>query len=549
MTERRALALVAAGLVLSVAVVYGRVIHQEFVNFDDHLYVHQNPHVSAGLSLAALRAQLTQPYAGYWLPLTWASLALDVSLWGMSAPAMKVTNVALHALASVLLLLACHRLTRAVWPSALVAAVFALHPLHVESVAWVTERKDVLSGVFAMLVLLAYARYAEAPSAERMMVVVAPFALGLLAKPSLVVLPVALLLLDVWPLRRPSGAKDLVAEKVPLFLLAAIVGFVVIQTQAAAGARQVAAWLPARTQASIVLESFGWYLVKTLWPSSLAAIYPVPTTPPPLWLPALSALAIAALTVAFVRARRRRPYLIVGWLWFLAMVLPVAGLFHVGIQMRADRWMYLPMIGLSLMAVFALAEAWERFPRARRLTAGASVVALAALAAVAWMQVGYWRDTVTLFTRAVAVTEGNYYAWDALAKQYRMSNRLDEAAPAYLRALRAAPHWQRARGELAEMWDGQGDARAAAALRAVVPRPWSDPHGAAAVGVALVRGGRPLEARPFVEDALALEPRSAQLHAAMAVVLARAGDRAGAETHYARALALDRALAEQWPRP
>ena len=547
-SNRRALALVAVALVLVVAAVYGRVIHQQFVNFDDYIYVLENPNVRAGLTWNGLRAHLTEPYAAYWLPLTWTSLALDVSLWGPSAPAMKITNVALHALASVLLLLACHRLTRALWPSALVAAVFAVHPLHVESVAWVAERKDVLSGVFAMLVLLVYAHYAEAPTPDRLVVVVVPYALGLLAKPTLVVLPAALLLLDVWPLGRldvttpratARGARDLLVEKLPLFMLAAIVGFVVLQTQATMGAREVAAWLPGRTQAAIVLESFGWYLAKTLWPSGLAAIYPVPTTPPSLVLPALAGLAVALLTVALLLAGRRRPYLAIGWLWFLGMLLPVVGLVHVGIQMRADRWMYLPMIGLSLMAAFALAEAWERFPRMRRALVGGSLVALAALGAVAWVQVGYWRDTVTLFTRAVAVTDGNYYAWDALAQQYRMANRLDAAAPAYLRALRYAPRWQRSLEQLAEMWALQGDARAAAALRAVPPQPWSDPYGAAAVGVALVRGGRTAEARPFVEDALALEPRSPELHTAMAVILARAGDRAGAETHYARALALE----------
>jgi tetratricopeptide (TPR) repeat protein len=334
-------------------------------------------------------------------------------------------------------------------------------------------------------------------------------------------------------------AAALAREKIPMFLLAAAASIVVLDTQRTMGAREVAAWLPAATQAAIVLESFGWYLMKAVWPSGLAALYPVPTTPPPLWPAVLSALAILLLTALALAQVRKRPYLAVGWLWFLGMLVPVAGIVHVGVQSRADRWMYLPMIGLSIGAAFGLADVAARSRTARRVVLAASLAALAALTAVSYVQVGYWRDTIVVFERAAAVTRENYYAWDRLAQEHRAAGRFGLAEPAYLRALLYAPRWTRPRQQLADMWDEQGDARAASALRGLAPQPWSAPYGTAAIGVALVRGGRLGEARPFVEDALAREPRSAELHTALAVILAREGDRRGAEEHYAAALDLE----------
>lgn len=544
----RPLLLAAVILVAAVAAIYGQVRGHGFVNFDDYIYIHENPNVRSGLTWHGLRAHFTEPYAAYWLPLTWMSLALDVSLWGVSAPAMKLTNAALNALGAVLLLAACVRLTGTLWPSALVAAVFAVHPLHVESVAWIAQRKDVLSALFAMLTLLAYARYVERPSVRRAIPVVGSYALGLLAKPTLVVLPLALLLLDVWPLHRLDGhtgtarlrrAAQLVVEKTPLFVLAAAASVIVLYTQRAMGGMEVAAWLPARTQAAIVLESFGWYVAKALWPSGLAALYPVPTVPPPLWPGILSALGILLLTAACLALGRRRRYLAVGWLWFLGMLVPVAGVVHVGIQVRADRWAHLPLIGLSLAFAFGLAEVATRWPATRRAVVAISLAALGACAVVSWVQVGYWRTTITVFQRAAAVTAGNYYAWDRLAQEYRMAGQLRLAESGYLRALLHAPRWDRPRQHLADVWDEGGDRRAALALRTVASRPWSEPYGAATLGLALVRGGRVAEARPFVDAALRDEPRSPALHTALAVILARQDDRAGAEHHYARALDLE----------
>lgn len=448
--ERRYSLLVGLALMLAVVAVYAQVRSHAFVSFDDDEAITANPGLQLGLSPAGIGWAFRTTLVANWVPLTVISLLADQSIHGLTPAAVLLENVALHALATLLLFHVFRRMTGAPWRSAAVAAVFALHPLHVESVAWAAMRKDTLSGVFFMLTLLAHVRFVERPTRARQAVVVLACAGGLLAKPTLMTLPFVLLLVDYWPLRRlarEDGSLDgrrvraALVEKLPLFALVAAAGAATVWAQGAAGAIVGGATAPLGVRLANALVAYVDYLRTSLWPTGLAAFYPPPIDGIPLWKSALGGLLLLAATVLAVRSRVRRPWVLVGWLWFVGMLVPTIGLVQVGSQARADRYMYLPLIGLSILPIWTLAEWALARPAVRRALPVTAAVMFAALGASAFHQVSFWRDGVVLFERVQAVTPPNMLAHAQLGKALLEQDRAAEAAVQMRKAIELKPDY------------------------------------------------------------------------------------------------------------
>jgi tetratricopeptide (TPR) repeat protein len=434
--SRLPLAAAAAGVLSALPFLLGGP-GRSFITMDDEIYVTANTQVREGLSLAGIRYALTTFDGGNWHPLTWISHLTDVSLFGLDARGHHMTSLLLHGLAAATLCIALFRLTGALGRSATVAALFGVHPLHVESVAWVAERKDVLSALFFALTLLFYARFARRPSPGRLAVVAATLALGLAAKPMLVTVPAVLLLLDFWPLgRAPRGAAwpRLLVEKLPLAALSASCAALTVLAQRDIGAVTPLEVYTPGMRLENALVSYAAYLGATFWPVDLAVYYPHPMGRLPLEQVAAAALALAAVSWLAWSSRQRWPYLPVGWLWYLGMLVPVIGLVQVGGQARADRYTYLPLIGVFLMLAWWLPGTRVlRDPRAR---AGAAAAVLLLLSGLSVVQVGFWRDSETLFRRALATTSNNWMIHNNLAGVLVARGRPDEAIEQYRASLR-----------------------------------------------------------------------------------------------------------------
>jgi len=440
--------LVCVGLVAVTWAVFGQTLAHDFVNFDDHLYVYENPLVIRGLSTEGIIGAFTHTHARNWHPLTTISHMLDCQLHGLKAGGHHLTNVILHTISVLLLFLVLKQMTGGLWQSAFVAALFAIHPLHVESVAWIAERKDVLSAVFFMLTLAAYARYARAPSAPRYLLVALLFAFGLMSKPMLVTLPFVLLLLDYWPLNRVavrrtksqvrgqwSVVSGLIIEKIPLLIFSAISCVItfVIQKRATGALPP----LPLLWRADNAFASYIIYIWKTLWPTRLAVFYPHPNNMVPAWEVVIAIGLLLAMTGAAIVFRGKRPYLFTGWLWYLVMLVPVIGFVQVGEQGHADRYTYLPHIGLFLLAAWSIADVtashWSTLGIA---IATGVVIIITGLAWAAFVQTSYWRNSETLWTHALAVTSENDFAHNNLAYLLADRGELDDAISHFAAAAR-----------------------------------------------------------------------------------------------------------------
>jgi len=536
-------------LLLAVATpaTFAAVANHDFVNFDDRVYVLDNPLLQAPLSLPSLRRAFA-PYHDNWVPLTWISLHIDYALYGPSAPAFLRTNVALHTAGAILLFLALSRMTGAVGRSAFVAAVFALHPLHVESVAWVSERKDTLSGLFWMLSLYAYAAYAERPaSATRWAAVCGSLALGLLAKPVLVTLPIALLLLDFWPLGRLSTRaqrRRALLEKLPLLALCIAAGAITLPVQRAAHAMILADQLPVAMRIANALEAIGAYLGASFWPSGLAAFYPYPLDGLAVGRTAACALLLALITLVCLRGARRAPYAIVGWAWFIVTLAPTLGLLQVGLQARADRYTYIPLIGVAIAVAWGAADLAGSRRWRQHVAAGLGVAACAALAVTAFRQVDHWRNTLALFEHAARVTSDNYYAHNAIAGVHLEAGRLEAAETHYREALRAAPGWAEPHLGLANVLVARRDLDAAvASYRRALEIDPNHPVAHLQLGIVELERGQAERARTHLESAMALarestvlDAESAELQAALGIALARTGHPLAARPHLEAAL-------------
>lgn len=533
MTRGATSGVIACALVAAVVWIYADVRHHDFVNFDDHIFVLKNPNLPLGWTWEGITRAVTTRLEAYWLPLTALSFQASWALHGFAAPGYLIENVALHALATLVLFAAFVRLTGAIGRSAFVAAVFAVHPLHVESVAWVSERKDALAGLGFAVVLLAYAAYAARPTWGRWSVVLVTFALGLLAKPTLVTIPCVLLLLDVWPLARFAPWPS-VREKLPLFVLAAASSVGTMVTQRSYGALAFGDTIPFERRLLVALDGFRFYCAKAFWPTGLAAFYPYPSAVPAGQV-LLGVLALVGGTLVAMAFARRHAAVAVGWLWWVGMLVPTIGLVQAGMQARADRFAHLPSIGLSVAVAWGVTACLERWPMVLRLGGG---VALTALTLVAQRQVAVWRDTITLFEHALTVTTDNGFAHFRLGEAYRDAGAHRQAVMHYQETLRLDPSSMPAVAHLADTHDAMGDLPAAAAGYArVLAQDPNDRETLVRAGRVALRRELPAEAVPYLTRATSLAPNDTEVLNLLGVALARAGDPEAAVRAHRAALA------------
>lgn len=547
-------------LAILVALPYAQTRDHEFVHFDDDRYIFDNPEVTGGLTRDGLAWAFTTNHAANWHPLTWISHMLDCGWFGLDPGAHHLMGAALHLVNAILLFVGLWAMTRERVPSLIVAALFAVHPLRVESVAWASERKDLLAGLFWMLAMLLWVAYARRPGALRYLAVCACLAAGLLAKPMLVTLPVVLLLLDYWPLGRLRAAHTggaattgipritpvrAVLEKVPLLALAALSAVATIVAQAAAGTVQDLVNIPLMARVGNAAVAYVAYIEMTLWPTRLACFYPHPVIVAPddaasLFVPAVaSAVVLVAVTALVLRFARSAPQILVGWLWYVVTLLPVIGILQVGTQAMADRYTYLPLIGICLAIVWSLRELARRRPALRPALVAAAALAVVALAWTTSLQTRTWRDSATLFGHALRVTENNYVAHTGLGNVFAHDGDLDAAAAHFREALRIEPGQLEAHHNLAGILLQRGDAAGAIAHYRVAIRLKPDYVKAHVnLGLALDAAGAHRAAIAHYLRAADLDPDSYRSQELLAGAMARAGNDAEAALRYRRALEL-----------
>ncbi len=534
--ERRKRLFICLALAALTLAVYWQVSSFSFVDYDDHIYVSENDHVKRGLSEDSIIWAFTTGHSANWHPLTWLSHMVDYELFGMNAGRHHLTNLFFHIANTLLLFLLLCRLTGAEWRSGFVAALFALHPLHVESVAWVAERKDVLSTFFWLLAIWSYAWYAQRPGILRHLVVLIFLAFGLMAKPMLVTLPFVFLLLDYWPLRRfhlsgsdnESASSDkfplqLLWEKIPFFLLMAASCLVTYFVQQRGGAVSTLDAFPLGLRIENAVASYVIYIGKMLWPSHLAVFYPHPEAIP-WWMTVGASIFLVGVTLLVLRFLRSRPYLAVGWFIYLGTIVPVIGLVQVGSQALADRYTYVPLIGLFIMLAWLVPELVAERTRLKTTVAVAAAVIVLVLAASTWKQLHYWTDTISLFGHAIRVTENNYIAQDGLGSALLEKGKIDEALSHIREAVRINPNHAQAQYNLgvALTYEQKTDDSIDHFRRAVQ----LDPEYEKAynnLGEELIRKGQMSEAILALNEALRINPEDAKVHNNLAIALRREG--------------------------
>jgi protein O-mannosyl-transferase len=577
---------IATALAIVTLAIYAQVIGHHFITLDDPTYIQENPMVNRGVTEAGLAWAFTTFYATNWHPITWISHMIDCQLFGMNAGRHLLVNALIHVANTILVFWLLLRTTRALWQSAMVAALFALHPLHVESVAWVSERKDTLSTFFGLLCLIGYTRYAKAPSISRYAWVAITLALGLLAKPMLVTWPFVMLLLDYWPLHRFSAVipskveesrrktlklttrgpstslgmtvKKLIIEKIPLFALVAASAVITFLAQSHGGAVRTFTDAPVGLRLSNALVSYAKYLLLTFWPNDLAVYYPFAWAGIPAWQIIGAALLVIGITAFCFSQRKLRPYLIVGWLWFLGTLVPVIGLVQVGGQIMADRYFYIPSIGLFIALVFGLTDIAKRWRVAPLLRAGIAVGVLLILATLTNAQIHRWRDSFTLFEHTLAVTPPNLRIENSLALAMGANGRYDEAAAHFERTLQIDPNFydglvgmgvtRAFQGRIPEaigyfqaairsqsdapkahvqlalaLWKENNDQAALEEMQRASQLAPEDASIRADFGLALELVGRIPEAIEQLHEALRMNPNSAEAHSNLGLALLASG--------------------------
>lgn len=454
-------------LILAAAVIwiYWPVQHHDFVSYDDPVYVSDNRNVAAGLTPASIRWAFTTTVGSNWHPVTWVSHILDVQLFGLDPGWHHGVNVLIHLINGLLCYAVFHRMTKKRFAAFMVAALFVVHPMRVESVAWISERKDVLSALFGWLALGAYIRYVAEPSKARYGWIVVFFCLGLMSKPMLVTFPFVLLLLDYWPLGRLTAENHagqrlfgLLKEKGPLLCLSAGASLIALVAQARGGSIGTTAVFPLSLRMANALQAYAAYIKKMLAPYDLACLYPyqVDISAGDLWG---AALLLAIISGVCIRLRKVRPYLIVGWLWYLGTLVPVIGIVQIGSQAMADRYAYLPFVGLFIMLAFTLSDVYHRNRKWRTVLALGIVAVLLFFSGMARVQAGFWKDTVTLFQRAIAVTNNNYAAHTSLGIAYAEMGQLDKAIAHYQEAIKINSGYAKAYHNLAVSMDKKGNTK------------------------------------------------------------------------------------------
>ncbi len=541
-------------LVLLTVAVFAQTVRFEFVNRDDPYYIVNDPLTSAGITAEGLRALVTRAHLGNWHPLTSLSFILDAEWFGLNPGGFHFTNLVFHALNAVLLYVVLFRCTQRRGPAFFVAALFAIHPLHVESVAWISQRKDVLSAFFMFATLLAYERYARRPGIARFLPVMGAFALGLLAKGMLVTLPFVLLLLDYWPLERwrPRRAEgryptatlaNLVIEKFPLFALSAVISLITFRVQSGPDSMTSAESMSLAARLANAVSAYAMYLGQMIWPAGLIAHYPHPGEDIDAMAVAIAAGVLIAITIAAIATRNRWRFVSVGWLWYLGTLLPVIGLVQVGSQSRADRYTYLPLIGIFITIVWSIDALTPNRASARRWAALSGTVIVAAFAVLAFRQAGHWRDSESLWRHNLAFASGNPLPHLGLADALAEKDELVEARAEYARARELS------QSDAQAFWAEQGlgrlefrENRFEVAAQHYTASARMNPNSSASqlyAGKSLLELGRAADAKPFLERAVALNSKSPDAHDALGTALGMLDDDARAEEAFRTAIALD----------
>ena len=542
MRKGRLALLVSFLLLIGTFAAYFPVKDHAFIDFDDAEYIVENPHVATGLTLRNVEWAFTSAHSNNWHPLTWVSHMVDVELFGLNPAGHHLMNVLFHALNALLLFLALSSMTGMIGQSAFVAALFALHPLHVESVAWAAERKDVLSTLFWMLTLLLYARYAEKRDWKRYGAVLAVFSLGLMAKQMLVTLPFVLLLLDFWPLKRTSADRShersrpetkagekqrlgkgtittggevrsvpttlnawirLIAEKIPFFALAAAASVVVFLVQLSSGVLFNLNPFPLNVRIENAIVSYLTYLGKMLCPIHLAVFYPHPLNTLASWQIFGAAGLLVLITMGCLKYRQSRPYLCVGWFWYLGTLVPVIGLVQVGVQAMADRYTYIPLIGIFIMLAWGLPDVLKRLHSRKCILAALALLIIVPSFILTRAQVGTWKDRIALYSHAIEVIPQNYWAYNNLGAAVASAGNIDEAMGYFSKSLHIMPMYPGANKNMA---------------------------------VALIKKERYAEASPYLQKALQMQPRNPEYLVLTGLVLMKTGNNREAITYFQEAL-------------
>jgi len=516
-------------LIVATIVVFWQVRNHEFITFDDNEYVTQNPHVKSGLTLPGAIWAFVAFHSNNWHPLTWLSHMMDCELYGLNPGGHHLTNLVFHILNTLLLFLVLKRMTGTLWRSSFVAALFALHPLHVESVAWVAERKDVLSTFFWMLTLWAYVHYCRRPGLGRYLLVFLSFAMGLMSKPMLVTLPFVLLLLDYWPLGRfrltqstephfrlknrvdfKSTPFSLILEKIPFIALAAMAATLTVFAQEKGGTVKPLEFFPLESRMANALTSYVIYIGKMIWPPPMAILYPYPDHFHP-WGVAGAILFLAGVTLLVIRVRHSYPYLTVGWLWYLGTLIPVIGLVQVGMQAMADRYTYVPFVGLFIMIGWGVPDILKGWRYQKIILTVVSSVFLLVFAILTWSQVQWWKSSITLYEHTVRVTSKNFLIHNKLGNVFFQKGDVEEAVVHYQEALRINPNFVEAYNNIGNAFIYKGDVQHAIDYyrKALSQAPdYADAHNN--LGFALTRQGRIAEAITHYQEALRIRPDFAQ---------------------------------------
>ncbi len=513
-------------LVILTVAVFWQLPSFDFINFDDSLYVTENPHIQAGLSIKNIIWSFKTTYATNWHPLTWLSHMLDCQLFGLNPGMHHFSSLLLHILNTLLLFTVFNKMTGKQLQSAVLAILFAIHPLHVESVAWISERKDVLSTLFWLLTMYAYTGYVEFPKIGRYLAVLLFYIMGLMAKQMLVTLPFVLLLMDLWPLNRsrfyPADGKNnqssphksiswLIFEKIPLFVISFLFSIICIFAQNKAV--QSIDSVPLLLRLSNVFISYSQYLSKTIWPSHLAVFYPYPASYP-IWQVAGSVLLFAFLSIILICKARKYPYMIVGWLWFIGTLVPVIGLMQVGKQAMADRYTYVPLIGLFIIVAWGAPDLFlKKYHFKKKLFGGFSCILLSALMICAFMQVNHWQNSIALFNHAIKVTDNNWLAYNNLAGALNKQGNYKKALVYSYKTIEIKPNH----------------------LKAHIN-----------IGVASSNLGKIKEAIKHYLIALQINPQNYKIHNNIGVLFAKNGDLKEAADHFIQAVHLNPDYAEAY---
>lgn len=543
-SSRHAL-LICIVLIFGTLALYWQTTNHPFSSLDDPTYVLANSHVRHGLSLKSVEWALTAFYASNWHPLTWISHMADVQLYGMNPTGHHLTNLLLHIANSLLLFLVLRRMTKSTWRSGFVAALFAFHPLHVESVAWIAERKDVLSTFFLMLTLWAYSAYVARRSIARYFVVMLAFALGLMAKPMLVSLPLVLLALDYWPLERwkDSGKRPfvrLLIEKTPLLAMCLAACVVTLFAQRQGGAVRSFETYPMGVRIANALVAYVTYLAKMLWPCNLSTFYPHPGNTLPIWQVAAAGLCLALVTCAAVMMRRRQPYVMLGWTWFVATLVPVIGLVQVGGQAMADRYSYIPLIGLFIAVTWGICDISKRLRLDPKYLVAPAAAVLVILTACAWLQVRCWRSEKALLDRAMRSTNRDCIVRTWMADYLLSQGQIDQAKQVLSSATEGTPGYAQTCNAMGCVLIEEGKLSEAEAQyrKAIRVRPnMAEAHNN--LGTLLAKQGKIDEALREFYAAIRVEPYYAEAQFNAAAALASQGKTNSALQHFEQAILSD----------